>query len=211
MKKALFLILALVLCLSLCACGSGGKEVISGFDGTPALNMNLVDKHIDRVELTVDNWNEYIKEYSYDIEIVERDAFGEITKAEKVTVYRLGYGTEKYHCLSATIELKHKQTGEIVTFGEMLASNVVEDIGAVRFEPFHLDEYECTRIKGYLYFIDYPDEVIEEVLNEYDRWSAYYPNAEITISSRSLQGTWGVDCEAKVIESNSDDWKDFFE
>lgn len=209
MKKTIFLLLAFMICMSLFAC-SGGKDVITGFDGTPSLNRNLIGEHIDRVELTVDNWNEYIKEYSYDVEIIEKDAFGEITGSEKITVYRLGYGTEKYHCLSATIELKHKETGEIVTLGTLLASNIVEDICAIKFEPWNLEEYECTRIKGYMYFIDYPDEVIEEVLNKYDRWSAYYANAEIKITNSSFEGSWDVDCEAKVIESNSDDWKNYF-
>ena len=40
--------------------------VVSGFDGTPALNAALVHEHIDRVELTTDNWREYIKVYQYD-------------------------------------------------------------------------------------------------------------------------------------------------
>ena len=112
---------------------------------------------------------------------------------------------------SAAIELKHQQTGEIITFGEVLPANIVDDICAVQLEPFNLDEYECTRIKGYMYFVDYPEEVIEEVLNVYDRWSAYQANALITVTSRSLEGSWDVDCEAKVIESNTDDWKKYFE
>ena len=210
MKKLFALLLAAVMCLSLVACG-GGKSVVSGFEGTPALSMKSIGDHIERVELTVDNWKDYIKEYSYDVEMVEKDAFGEVTKREKMTVYRLGYGTERYHCLSATIELKHKQTGEILLLGEMLASNIVEDIGAVRLEPFHLDEYECTRIKGYLYFIDYPEEVMEEVVTVYDRWGYNAANASITITSKSFEGSWDVDCDAKMIESNSDDWKKYFE
>ena len=210
MKKILALLLAAVMCLSFASCG-GGKEVVSGFDGTPALNMNSVDEHITRVELTVDNWKDYIKEYSYDVEIVKKDAFGEVTEKEKVTVYRLGYGTEKYHCLSATIELKHKQTGAIILLGSSLPSNIVVDIHAVQSEPFNLDEYECTRIKGYMYFVNYSEEVMEEVLNVYDRQNAHRANAEIIISSSSMEGTWSVDCEAKVIESDSDDWKEYFE
>lgn len=209
MKKLLALLLTAMMCFSLSACG--GKEVVSGFEGTPALSMKSIGDHIERVELTVDNWKDYIKEYSYDVEMVEKDAFGEVTKREKMTVYRLGYGTERYHCLSATIELKHKQTGEILLLGERLASNIVEDIGAVRLEPFHLDEYECTRIKGYLYFIDYPEEVMEEVVTVYDRWGYNAANASITITSKSFEGSWDVDCDAKMIESNSDDWKKYFE
>lgn len=210
MKKLLALLLAAVMCLSLVACG-GGKEVVSGFEGNPALSMKSIDEHIDRVELTVDNWKDYIKEYSYDVEMVEKDAFGEVTKRETLTLYRLGYGAERYHCLSATIELKHKQTGEILLLGESLASNIVEDICAVQLEPFRLDEYECTRIKGYMYFVDYPEEVMEKVVTVYDRWSPYQANATITIASSSFEGSWDVDRDAKVIESNSDDWKKYFE
>lgn len=210
MKKLIALLLISVMCLSICACGSE-QEVVSGFGGIPALNWNSVGEHITRVELTVDNWKDYIKEYNYEVEIVEKDAFGEITKVEKLTVYRLGYGTEKYYCLSAIIELKHKQTGEILLFGENLASNIVEDTCAVQYEPFNLDEYECTRIKGYIYFIDYSEEVMEEVLNVYDRKRASSANAEIKIFRSSIQGSWDVDCEAKVIESTSDDWKKYFE
>ena len=211
MKKAFALLLALLLCFGLTACGGSGREVVSGFDGTPALNRTLIGNHIERVELTTDNWSDYIKEYSYDVELIEKDAFGEVTQKETVTVYRLGYGTERYHCLSATIELKHKQTGDILLLGQTLPSNIVEDICAVRLEPFHLEEYECTRIKGYLYFVDYPADVLEEVLDPFDRYSVYYGNATITISSKSIEGSWDVDLEAKVIESNSDDWKRYFE
>jgi len=197
------------MCFALAACGA--KTVVSGFEGTPALNMSSVDEHISRVELTLDNWKDYIREYSYEVEIVERDAFDEITKQETMTVYRLGYGTEKYHCLNATIELKHKQTGEMILLGESYPANIVEDMGAVQLEPFHLDEYECTRIKGYIYFIDYPEEVMEKVLNVYDRWCYDTANAEIIITSSSLEGSWAVDSDAKMIESNSDDWKKYFE
>ena len=217
MKKWMAILLVAVMCLSLAACGSssgsggGGRDVISGFDGSPALNLNTVGKHITRVELTVDNWKEYIKEYSYTVEVVERDAFDEITKQETVTVYRLGYGTDKYHCLSATIELKHKQTDKIILLGETLPGNLVKDINAVHTEPLHLDEYECTRIKGYIYFIDYPEETLEKVINVFDRQYYQRANGYILVSSKSFEGNWNVDSDAKVIESNSDDWKKHFE
>lgn len=226
MKRLVALILALVLCFSLVACGnddddrkssgksnrtSGKNEVVTAHDGTPALNLDSVDKHITRVELTLDNWKDYVREYSYEVEVIERDAFDEIVSEETVTVYRLGYGTDRYYCLSATIEFKHKQTGEFVTVGEHLASNCVEDINVISLEPLHLDEYECTRIKGYIYFIDYSNEVMEQVLKVYERKSAERENAEIIISCDIYDGVWGVDTEAKVIESNTDDWKKYFE
>lgn len=210
MKRLLIMLFITGLCLSMVACSSG-KKVVTGYDGTPALNLDTVNKHITRVELTVDNWRNYIKEYSYDVEIVEKDAFGEIVKAENVTIYRLGYGTEKYYCLSATIELKHKQTGEIVTFGKNLPTNLVKDICAVQYEPFQLNEYECTRIAGYMYFIDYSEEVMKEVLDIHDRRYAEEANAQIVISCSVFEGSWDVDCDAKVIESNTDNWNKYFE
>ena len=211
MKRTFTLLLAAVMCLSLVACGGGGgRDVISGFDGSPALNLNTVGKHITRVELTLDNWREYIKEYSYTVKVVEKDAFDEITKSETITVYRLGYGTDKYHCLGATIELKHKPTGEVVVLGHSLASNIVEDINVIQNEPINLDEYECTRIKGYIYFIDYPEETLEKVINVFDRQNYQRANGYILVSSKSFEGDWDVDCDAKVIESNSDDWKKYF-
>ena len=186
--------------------------VISDRNGNPAINSASEKYYIDRVELTVDNWNDYIKEYSYDVEVVERDAFNEITKQETVTVYRLGYGTDKYHCLSATIELKHKQTGKIILFGAELPANLTKDIDAVSDTPFNLEEYECTRIKGYLYFINYPEEVLEEVMRVSDRsWWGNDSNASITITDNGMEGYWSVDRDAKVIQSNSDNWAYFFE
>lgn len=208
--KRIVPVLMVLLCLILSGCA--GKTVVKGFDGTPALNMKTVSEHIDRVELTVDNWQDYIKEYSYEVETVQRDAFDEIIAQETATVYRLGYGTDRYHCLSATIELKHKQTGEIITFGAGLPFNIVEDIDAARLEPFHLDEYECTRIKGYMYFIDYPQEVLDEVTDRYDRQDSLGDaNGTIAVTGSSVEGSWDIDCDAKVIESNSDDWKKYFE
>lgn len=181
--------------------------VIPGFDGTPALNAVLVGEHIDRIELTVDNWRDYIKVYQYDVEVVEKDAFGEVTNTEASTVIRLGYGTEQYHYLDAIIELQHKETGEITTYGP--ASHLGKSF--ILDSSIDLDEYECTRIKGYLYFFDFTEEVIEEVIDVYDRWNKSSTHAEIKVTSGSFEGTWGVDCDAKVIENDSGNWSDYFE
>ena len=182
--------------------------VVPGFDGTPALNAALVKEHISRVELTVDNWREYIKVYSYEVEVIERDAFGEITKSEKSTVSRMGYGTDRYYYLDVVIELKHKETGEITVYGP--ASHQGYSFFFYQ-EPIDLDDYECTRIKGYLYFIDYPDEVFEEVIDRFDRWSKDRENASIKVTSSSMEGTWSVDYEAKVIENDSGSFGDYFD
>ena len=209
MKKILALLLVAVMSLSLVACG-GGKEVVSGFDGTPALNDKVVDEYIDRIELTVDNWREYIKVYNYDIEIVEKDAFGEITNSEKHTIFRIGYGTEQYYYLDAIIELQHKETKEIIIYAP--APHLGKDyiLGDSIESSIDLNEYECTRIQGYLYLFDFPENVFEEVLIVYDRTS-WYGNANIQVNSGSMEDTWCVDCDAKVIENKSRAWSDYFE
>lgn len=206
MKKLLALLLAAVMCLSLAACG-GGKEVVSGFDGTPALNEKTVRDHIDRVELTVDNWREYVKVYNYDVELVQKDSFGEITKSEKITITRIGYGTDRYHYLDAIIELQHKQTGEKVIYGP--ASHLGKSF--VLQDTINLDEYECTRIKGYLYFFDFSEEVLEEVLDVYDRTDMVNGNAVINVNSGSMEGSWEVDLDAKTFTNDSGEWSDYFE
>ena len=185
------------------------KMVVSGFDGTPALNAALVKEHISRVELTVDNWRDYFKVYSYEVEVIERDTFGEITKTEKSTVSRLGYGTERYYGFDdVAIELKHKETGEVTIYGS--ASHLGKSFFFYQ-EPINLDDYECTRIKGYIYFIDYPEEVFEKVLDIHDRWAKDRANGGIQITSSSFEGTWTVDSVSKLIENASGSWNDYFD
>lgn len=74
-----------------------------------------------------------------------------------------------------------------------------------------LNAYECTRIKGYLYFFDFTEEVMVEVLNKYDSWNSNNGNAEIQVTEGGFEGTWRVDCEGKVIENASGNWSDYFE
>ena len=210
MKRLLALLLAVVMCFSLVACGSGEKTVVTGFDGTPALNKKVVDEYIDRVELTVDNWKEYIKVYNYDIEVVEKDAFGEITNKENHTIFRIGYGTEQYHFLDAIIELQHKETGETIIYAAYGHSGRSFILGDSVDSSIDMNEYECTRIQGYLYLFNFPEDVFEEVLHIYDR-TDWKGNAEIYVNSGSTQDTWRVDCDAKVIENRSRQWSYYFE
>lgn len=176
MKKALSLILALVLCLSLCACGGGDQNeqlqkpnseestvqteaeslIIQNPDYGTLINIKRFKEVLETVELTTENWMDYIEVCTYSKEIVEKDAFGEIVSTKTNTRYELGVkGNQYYHFRDFAIELKNKTTGELVTYkgnGDAYIPEVKED--------FSLDEYECTRIKGTLYLIDVPEEVI---------------------------------------------------
>ena len=165
MKKALSLILALVMCLSLCACGDSADTpsttddnnntdvslIIYDKKGTPCLNARKIDEFVETIELTTDNWREYIKVYSYEVEKVKKDAFGEIVSTETITYNQLGAGNEQQHCFEdVVIELKDKATGEMITYVFDYAGHIIK-------KEFNLDNYECIRIKGYLHFINFPE------------------------------------------------------
>ena len=195
MKKALSLILALVMCLSLCACGGGvqdtqphkpnsgntsddstshdntndststdstsqteGESLIvqNPDNGKPMINALRFNELIERVELTTENWADYIEVCSYTQKTVEKDAFGEIISTETNTCYELGAkGNNYYTFYDFVIELKNNTTGELITRS---GSNI--DYWLDVAEDFSLDEYECTRIKGTLYLVNIPDEAI---------------------------------------------------
>ncbi len=182
MKKALSLILALVMCLSLCACGGGEGSiptdndttqntnseqngttgevennttesnndntetslVIRDTDGTAYINVDRCSEIVEEVvELTTDNWMNYFKICYFDKPSGFEDAG-----------YELVANTDRYHgFVDVVIEFKNKTTGEVVT-------RELEYNGCTVGENFVLDDYDCTKIQGYLYFVDFPEEAI---------------------------------------------------
>lgn len=94
MKKALILFLTLILCLSLCACGSSKKyekydKLIEYIESGNSLavygeiqrlmskNDNDENTELEIVELTVDNWKEYFEIRPY--ETKQYNDFGDLT------------------------------------------------------------------------------------------------------------------------------------
>ena len=167
MKKVLSTILALVMCLTLCACGDnanndgtsqteGESLVVQNPDnGKPMINALRFYELLVKVELTTENWMDYIEVCSYTAKTIEKDAFGEIISTETNTYYELGAkGNNYYTFYDFVIELKNGTTGELITCG----SNI--DCSLDVAEDFSLDKYECTRIQGILYLVDIPDEAI---------------------------------------------------
>ena len=159
MKKLLSLVLALLLCLCLCACGSdtdnrndkttntteekhneaGEAWVIYDKNGSPYVNKDKLAKTLEIVQLTTENWRSYIKVYSYD----------GIQNC-------LGAGNERYHQYNnVSVELKHKATGEVVTYEW---SDYSGQDGPVVAADFDLDNYECSKISGRIFFFELPEE-----------------------------------------------------
>lgn len=84
MKKRILLLLAAVLCVSLCACG--GSETSSGKNTDTKVEENEkriiitkeeLETYSEYIELTTENWSEYIE--IVEEEVIEKDAFGEET------------------------------------------------------------------------------------------------------------------------------------
>lgn len=179
MKKFICLLLTLVLCLSLCACGkdangnnnanngNGGNNVNTttttkgeelvihdAEEGYTFINQNKFWDLVETVEMTVENWADYLEVHSYTEEIVKKDTFGEVVSTESITHYVLGAKGDKcFYLRQFAIELKDKDTGE---------TKIYENPDGVLTvtEDFRLDQYECTRIKGTLYLVDVPQEAI---------------------------------------------------
>lgn len=122
-------------------------------NGKAYFNKKVLPDLVETIELTTENWREYIKAYSYNIEKVEKDAFGEVVSTQIETQYMLGAGNERYHLFDGVvIELKNKETGELTSYE-------FYNYGYRMSADFNLDNYECTRIQGNLYFLNFPDEI----------------------------------------------------
>lgn len=195
MKKILFLLLTVALCFSLCACGNGGKSskgALTKSEGIICIKRSKFPDLLERVELTTENWREHIRVVTYDEEIVQKDPFGEIVSSETVTRHCLSAGNEKYHQFQdALLELKIKATGETF-YVSFMQENEWYDTGSnsgFEFsaqnnsvsvsvtEDFNLDDYECIRAQGRLYYVDLPEEAVHSPLPD------WYQHGFLVVSS----------------------------
>ena len=63
-------------------------------------------------------------------------------------------------------------------------------------ETFNLDDYECTRIQGYIYIVDIPDEVITQSQYQMDRGTG-----SVSVGNSSFNWIISLDLNARVIEA----------
>ena len=139
MNKVILILLVLGLFLCLCACGDEQKKshesnnnasgestsqpeeealILSNLEnGTPMINIKRFRELLSSVELTAENWTDYIEVCTYTKEDITRDDFGEIISTKVTTCYELGAkGNKHYNFRDFVIELKSKTTGELVTY-----------------------------------------------------------------------------------------------
>ena len=109
MKKYITLLLTLILCLSLCACGI--TDIVGGKDDFTAENIyieynenngltylvfpnsKVFAECVSKVEITKDNWHEYFEDYEYTEHVVKKNAFGDIE--EEYDLLHIGFGVRR--------------------------------------------------------------------------------------------------------------------
>ena len=215
MKKRIFCVLTCLLCLSTTACETTHNTTIDTTESTsisettthPLIfeNSGQIMIYYDRfheciknvVYLDTENWKDYLDVITYTEQQSIKDAFGEIISTEKIDHAVLGVKTDMYHrCEDVLIELQHIQTNEktIIRIGDC-NDNIPNN--------FDLNAYECTRIKGRIYFVDLPEEVI--LLPDL-KWGY---DCAFTIGNISLQMPYEINQYTKEIYHNgSENWEE---
>ena len=204
MKRIISLFLLLAMCLSAAACGQHpGSQAeqehaktpagIIGRDmhGEPCIKDKKAGKIIEKVELTADNWQDYIEVFSYEETTIERNTFGDVTTEYTLTYHLLGAKTQRYHTFSddTAIEFIHKVTGERVVYEFHYTGARVE-------EGFRLEDYAFSRIMGAIYFLDIPEEVIIRT-----QWGDDHGEASFKIGDASLVCTFYISIPTNTIKA----------
>ena len=169
MKKLLTLLFVLLLT----ACGGGNSDsssmIQTSSKGYSYINDKNLNTLVEKVELTQDNWKEYITIISYENKVVYTDSFGDVTGERMDTYTMLGAKTDQFFCFdsSAAIKLQKKDTGETVVID---LPTYLSDMDP-NIAPTNLDDYDCVKIQGTLYFLDLPEEIfVEEEDPRFKRW-----------------------------------------
>lgn len=179
MKRLIALVLALIICLSMAACSNMGMatELVGKDDsGNPCINYSQFKTIIEKVDLTAENWKEYLAVYSY-----EEPASDE---GEEPTVhYYIGTEATKYHAFmtNSILKLKDKETGHVAEYNLGLSGATVSSV-------FSLDDYEFVEIDATLYYLDIPEEVIlkDEDGDAYFVVYHYFPVSKESTSEKIL-------------------------
>lgn len=209
MKKIIALILIVFMCLAFVACDEdeelenpsdetneiSDKKLLTKYDDVTIIKYSKFGKCIKEViDLTTENWQDYLKILTYTEEVVEKDAFGEIISKTQVERRVLGIETEDYYRLEdCVVEFKHNQTGEIRLF------QFNYDDGEIENPEFDLKDYICTRIIGKLYIVYIPEEAI--ILSD-----PYFPNS-FSIGDRGFRSPYQINLYTHYIYHNgTENW-----
>lgn len=168
MKKIICLLLVLMLV------GCGGKkvrdenEILTTDEGFPAINLNVLKKYIEPIELDLNNYKDIFD--LVDNEIVGKDGYGNIVEvySDKSYFPKEGY----YYDIDDLYIILHDNVNDCdytLRDLEMIKTQddgtyEIRDVDETTFEVlqkvFNLDNVECTKVSGTVYKVTIPEEFI---------------------------------------------------
>ncbi len=162
--------------------GEGSNElVVLSSRGIQGINLDRFGECLTVVSLTIDNWRDYI-------EVITDNSLREF-----------GIKTNKYHYAEkVNFQLKHIETQETIDCSIRTAPFF---FGNGLSQDFNLDDYECTEIKGKIYFVNLPNGVIHTPLPEWN-----YPCGFMLIGT-GIEEPYEISPQTKRIYQNgTGDW-----
>ena len=162
MKKIISLLLIVLMGISLCACG----KRIYLTNGNIIVPKKELATYITKVELTTENWTDYI-------EVVEKteehkNAFGDVVSTTTQNEWVIKNAQMSYFDGFA-MELTVNETGEkVIMKGAAGRLTPESNIDWFYFQNFTMDDLTCSRVIGVLYILNAPEDIqsIDEYGNE---------------------------------------------
>ena len=182
-------------------------ELIITINDTPCINAERFPELVETVELTTENWRDYIGFEFISYQYETKNAFGEVTETTTYTGRHTVVKTDKYYQIIGTeenpaaIELQHRTTGNVKMLAlegaDFLYTSAVQNAGDSYFEENNLDNYDCLRIQGTLYIVDIPQEVLTDSGDDFVglMFSVVRENTDV--------GTFGVTQTTHKLHMNS--------
>ncbi len=150
-KKILCLLLATVMCFSICACGASVE--ING--GEKILSKEEFESCSEYIELTTENWSDYLE--IVEEEIIETDAFGEETGR-----YTSTFLTLKENCyISEDNAIRLTYTRDYYNRTEEVTEDFVFAQSVSRYchiSPAKDSDIICEKVKGTILKLTVPAE-----------------------------------------------------
>ena len=153
--------------------GSNAESEIVTIDDNVYLDGESFPNHIKTIEMTKENWKDYLELVREEKTDTHTDAFGEVISTNNYACYYLkikDIGQFTCGLSSALIEFTDIQSGEVLYFRESVpyySFSLSSEAGILIEKQYNTDEtrtiddFECMRIKGEIIFImDIPQEVL---------------------------------------------------
>ena len=169
MKKVIALTFTFLICISFCSCG--GAENTGRNNGNKEITITKEElaKHSEYIELTTENWEEFIEIKKEDV--IETDAFGEETGTHTNVwvVLKDGCYVSEDHALRFSCFIEGNDEREF-TYDVVFFDNLIDLEGRKLILPANpTRNITCEKVKGTVLKLTLPDDKwnIDEDGNKY--------------------------------------------